>query len=44
MLTHPIALRETPDEESGDDMRILTLIADFNNEDSEIEFSEGSDD
>ncbi|KAL5256433.1 hypothetical protein ACHWQZ_G011613 [Mnemiopsis leidyi] len=39
-----IAWRETPDEESGDDMSILILIADSNNENSEMEFSVGSDD
>ena len=39
---HPIAQRETPDEESGDDMSIL--MPDSKEKDSKIEFSEGSDD
>ena len=41
---HPIAWRETVDDKSGDDMSILILIADSDNEDSEIELSESSDD
>ena len=39
-----IAWRETQDEEAGLGSDKTTLIADSEDEDSEIEFSEGSDD
>ena len=39
---HPIAWKENPDEESGDDTSIL--IADSEVADSEKEFSDGPDD